>query len=215
MAVGGLTIGQDDDVLLPAGGRIRGQQLLGHMDTGLLVGAAVGVGGVIHGGLEGRQLIGRVEAAVAVRRSISGIGDDGDTGSAVLRQQLVTEGLGGFLGVGELGALHTAGAVDDQNHVGGGLVVLALDGQGELIETILPLHGLGFFAEVDRALSRPHRLGGLRAAAGFLALGEGWQGHQRQGHYQRQHKGQRLFPFLHILVPPIAFICAVRIIFRP
>ena len=110
--------------------------------------------------------------------------------------------------------VHTVGIIDDQNHIGGGLVVLALDGQGNLVDAILVLHRLCILDEVNRALCRPFRLGrpGPRAV---LALGEGRQGHQRQGHDQRQHKGQRLFPFLHILVPPIAFICAVRIIFRP
>ena len=39
-----------------------------------------------------------------------------------------------------------------------------------------------------------------------LALGEGWQGHQRQGHDQRQHECQRPFPCFHFLIPPISFI---------
>ena len=155
MAVGGLTIGQDDDVLLLAGGRSRGQQLLGHMDTGLLVGAAIGVCCLVYCFLKSIQLGGRVEVAAVVRRGRIDKGDDGDAGGAVLRQQLVTEGLGGLAGVGELGALHTAGAVDDQDHIGGGAVVLALDGQGNLIEAILSIHRLGRFAEVDRTLIGP------------------------------------------------------------
>lgn len=102
MAVGGLTIGQDDDVLLLAGGCRRRQQLLGHMDTSLLVGAAIGVGGGIHSGLEGRQLRGRVEVAAVVRRGRIDKGDDGDAGSAPFGKQLLTEGLGSLAGVGEL-----------------------------------------------------------------------------------------------------------------
>lgn len=74
------------------------------MDTGLLIGAAIGVCCLVYCFLKSIQFAGRVEVAAVVRRGRIDKGDDGDAGGAVLRQQLVTEGLGGLAGVGELSA---------------------------------------------------------------------------------------------------------------
>lgn len=71
------------------------------MDTGLLIGAAIGVCCLVYCFLKSIQFAGRVEVAAVVRRGRIDKGDDGDAGGAVLRQQLVTEGLGGLAGVGE------------------------------------------------------------------------------------------------------------------
>lgn len=45
-----------------------------------------------------------------------------------------------------------------------------------------------------------------RVGVFLFAFGKRWQGHQRQGHDQRQHECQRPFPCFHFLIPPISFI---------
>ena len=114
------------------------------------------------------------------------------------------------------GRVHRAGDVQDQDDVhgffgggsGGGAGGVGLQGQQTPAGIIdLPQLQTGCVGAAFGD-SRP----GPRAV---LIRREGRQGHQGQGHDQRQHKGQRLFPFSHILVPPIAFICAVRIFLRP
>lgn len=155
IAVGRYTIGQDDDVLQIAYGRIRVQQLLGHMDTGLLVGAAAGFD-AIDLTLKSIQLIGGIEMTVVDARSGFGVSDNGDAGSTALRQQLLAKGNGSLFGIQKFVVIvHTARFVDDQDHVGVGLEVLALDGQGDLVDALLVLYRLGHLVEQDGSRSFP------------------------------------------------------------
>ena len=111
--------------------------------------------------------------------------------------------------------LHRAGDVQDQDDVhglrgrggGGGAGGVGLQGQQELA-VLTFLDGLGHDQAVlgDRAALILDIGHASVAAAGLLAGGEGWQGHQRQGHDQRQHECQRPFPCFHFLIPRISFI---------
>lgn len=87
------------------------------MDTGLLVGAAVGICCHVYCVLKSIQFAGRVEMAVVVFGRCVCIGNNSDAGGAPFGKQLLTEGLSSRAGIGELAALHTAGAVDDQDHI--------------------------------------------------------------------------------------------------
>ena len=111
--------------------------------------------------------------------------------------------------------VHRAGDVQDQDDVHGDVLGfrsglaggIGLQGQQELALAGLP-DGLSHdqAAVVLPALARILDARRTIAGAVLLARGEGWQGHQRQGHDQRQHECQRPFPCFHFLIPPISFI---------
>ena len=129
--------------------------------------------------------------------------------------RIVVIGAAGADGIGLHVILHRAGDVQDQDDVhgffgggsGGGAGGIGLQGQQELA-VLTFLDGLGHDQAVlfDCAALTVDIGHASVAGALLLALGEGWQGHQRQGHDQRQHECQRPFPCFHFLIPPISFI---------
>ena len=136
MAICRLTIRQYDNILELAGRRGGGKKLLRLVDTRLLVRTAVVIIRFFAYCIYLRNKLSLAGSIIKLREAanICSVNDKCNSGRAALGKQAVYKGLCGKLCLCHTTIfVHTVGVVDDKNNIRGRLIVLALNGQGDLI----------------------------------------------------------------------------------
>ena len=130
IAIRRLAVTQNNNTLRFSGGYLGSEQLLRLVYARLLVRSAIGIGCRVDRSAESTEFIGAVKMSTVICGRFVNISDYRNASTAALGQKLFSERFCCFAGVGKLAARHTAGAVNNQHHVGGGFVVFALNFQG-------------------------------------------------------------------------------------